>query len=113
MTKQEKMHTIELSESELAAILFLLNKSNGKSTYQLWKRCKDILTKFIDEDDFENKHKSLSEECGYCDYIDYYSVEKEWEDFLGVSGVDIKMVRNPLTLENGSAIIAEPHTIEI
>ncbi len=88
MNTQEKMHTLEFSEKELAAILFLLTRSNGKSTHQVWGRCKDILTSRIDQDDFENKHKSLSEECGYHDYIDYYSVEKEWETFLGIGLAD-------------------------
>lgn len=87
-TPQEKKHTLELSEQELAAILFLLTRSNGKSTFQVWKRCKDILVESTDNDDFEIKHKLLSGMCGYDDYIDYYSVEKEWETFLGIVDTD-------------------------
>ena len=85
MTIQEKIHTLELSEKELAAILFLLNKSNGKSTYKVWKRCKDILVGEEDDDDLRIKHKLLSEMCGYDNLIDYYSVEEEWETFLGIT----------------------------
>lgn len=98
MTTQEKTHTLELSEKELAGILFLLTRANGKSTYQVWKRCKDILTSHIDQDDFENKHKSLSEECGYYDYIDYHDVEEEWETFLGIGeGVKNKDILDKIT----------------
>lgn len=84
MTTQEKMHTLELNEKELAAIFFLLASSNGKATHRVWERCNEILTNSVDFDDFETKHKSLSEVCGYPDLVDYYSVEKEWETFLGI-----------------------------
>lgn len=84
MNTQEKTHTLELSEKELASILFLLSKANGKSTYLIWRRCKDILTGHIDQDDLRNKQKSLSAEIGYSDYIDYHAVEEEWETFLGI-----------------------------
>lgn len=100
MTAQEKALTLELSEKELAAILFLLNKANGRSTYQVWSRCKDILLEFIDRDAFEVKHESLSEECGYYGCIDYHSVEKEWEDFLGVSGANKEIKENLREIEN-------------
>lgn len=98
MTTQEKTHTLELSEKELAAILFLLTRSNGTATNQVWSRCRDILAEFIDRDDFENKHKSLSEECGYTDCIDYYSIEKEWETFLGI-GVENKILDKIVNME--------------
>ena len=88
MTKQEKMHTIELSERELAAILFLLYKTNGESTYQVWKRCTSILAEGVDRNDFNDKHESLSKMCGYCGYCDYHSVEKEWGAFLGIGDMN-------------------------
>lgn len=88
MTTQEKTHTLELSEKELAAILFLSNRAIGGSTHQVWSRCKDILLEFIDRGDFEDKYETLSEECGYYGCFDYNLIEKEWEDFLGVSGVN-------------------------
>lgn len=96
MTTQEKTHTLELSEKELAAILFLMTKSNGKATYLVWKRCRDILAWHIDQDDFENKHKSLSEDSAYDDYIDYHTVEEEWEAFLGI-GYENKDLLNKIT----------------
>lgn len=84
MTTQEKTHMLELSEREIAAILFLLTKSNGTSNYRVWKLCRDILVKTAYREVFINKHKSLSEVCGYHNTIDYCSVEKEWETFLGI-----------------------------
>lgn len=93
MTVHKKMHTIELSEKEIAAILFLLTKFNGVSTLRFWEFCKDALVEPADFDAYMRKHKSLSNVCGYNDPIRYHLISKDWEAFLGIGdGVNYKAV---------------------
>lgn len=84
MTTKEKMHTIEISEQELAIIMFSVYKVNGSASFRLWRRCRGILDKRTGSIGIEDKHNLLSKVCGYNNFIDYHTVAEEWEAFLGI-----------------------------
>lgn len=88
MTTQKKMHTIELTEHELARVLFVMRCVNG----ELYARS---LTSFAFEklgvqeigiDALESKVGELAKAANLPKRIDYYAVQKEWEAFLGIGG---------------------------
>lgn len=83
-TTKEKLRTVELSEEELALIMFLLYKVNGSASPRLWGRCRGILDKNLGFGGIEDKHNLLSKKCGYDNFINYRSVAKEWEALLGI-----------------------------
>jgi len=93
MTKQEKMHTVELTEQELARVLFVMGSVGaelyGKSiqTHAYEKLKVEYIKDSIGEvkfyaavDRFYEKAKLPN-----CN-INYYSIQKEWETFLGIGG---------------------------
>lgn len=81
---KEKLHTVELSEEELALIMFLVYKVNGSAALRLWGRCRGILDKNLGFSGIEDKHNLLSKVCGYNNPINYRSVSQEWEALLGI-----------------------------
>ena len=94
-TTKEKMHTIEISEQELARVLFVMQSINGKVygktiesiAYQkLGLRRRDPST-------FYAKIRDLAETANLPKRIDYYSIQNEWESFLGIGdGVNYKEI---------------------
>lgn len=91
MSKQEKMHTIEVSEHELARALFVMYVVNGTNV------CRRITSFAFEKLDLnrvgawglDSKVKELAKTANLPKLIDYCAVQKEWEAFLGI-GEEIK-----------------------
>jgi len=88
MTTQEKMHTIELSENELARVLFVMRYVNGEIygepiTSLAFEKL-GVRELGIDATNF--KVMELVKVSNIPRKIDYYSIQKEWEAFLGIGG---------------------------
>lgn len=96
MIKYEKMHTIEVTDSELARALFIMRLVNG-----------DVCGRPIDSHAFEklgvgmkmmggdvlhSKVDELAKKIGVSMCIDYHYIQTEWESFLGIG--DGKSVKN-------------------
>lgn len=86
MSKQEKMYTIELTEHELARVLFVMRYVNGeiygKSIASLAFEKLGVRELGIDATNF--KVMELVKVSSIPKLIDYYSIQKEWEAFLGI-----------------------------
>lgn len=88
MTKQEKTHTIELTEHELAKVLFVMRYVNGEvygrslTTFAFEK----LGAKEVGMDAIDSKIKELARTANLPKLIDYYAIQKEWEAFLGIGG---------------------------
>lgn len=86
MDKQSKMHTIEISEHELARVLFVMRYVNGEiygysiTSQALYKLGVPELG--IDATNF--KLMELAKESNIPKHINYYGIQKEWEAFLGI-----------------------------
>lgn len=93
MIKYEKMHTIEVTDSELARALFIMRLVNG-----------DVCGRPIDSHAFEklgvgmkmmggdvlhSKVEELAKKIGVSMCIDYRYIQNEWESFLGI-GEEVK-----------------------
>ena len=95
MTAKEKMYTIEISEKELARVLFVMRSVNGKVYGKAisYSALGKLMTDRIGTDTLEDKRRVLAEKANLPKCIDYYLVQDEWESFLGISdGVNYKAV---------------------
>lgn len=87
-TKYAKKYTIELTENELARVLFIMRAANGRSDYGI------SLTSFALEklgvkeiasfEVLQSKWEELAKIANLPRFINYYSIQKEWETFLGI-----------------------------
>lgn len=84
--KQVKMYTIELTENELARALFVMRYVNGVVYGQLLAShaFEKLDVQGIGIDDFESKVAELAKRANLPKIIDYYSIQRDWEAFLGV-----------------------------
>lgn len=84
--KQTKMHTIELTEHELARVLFVMRYVNGKVYGKPFTSLafEKLGAKEIGIGDLEPKAKELAKTTNIPSCMDYYAIQKEWETFLGV-----------------------------
>lgn len=95
MTTQEKMHTIEISEHELARVLFVMRSVNGKVydkpiSYSAFEK---LGLGRIGTSALEVKRSGLTAKANLPKRIDYYLIQDEWEAFLGIGdGVNYKSV---------------------
>ena len=93
MTAQAKMHTIEITEQELARVLFVMSKVNGeiygKGIPSLAFEKLNINLNHIDGRILYSKIKELAGAANLPKLIDYYPIQKEWEAFLGI-GEEVK-----------------------
>ena len=90
MTKQVKMHTIELTEHELARVLFVMYVVNGTND---GRRITSLAFEKLDLNRvgawaLDSKMKELAGKANLPELIDYYSIQKEWETYLGVGITD-------------------------
>lgn len=85
--KHEKMHTIELTENELARVLFVMSMVNGEvygnnvtslALEKLNMRPAGASALF-------SKRRELAKIANLPELIDYFSIQQEWETFLGIS----------------------------
>ena len=91
MNKQTKMYTVELTENELAKVLFVMRSVNGKDAVR-------SIASFASEklgvkentsfDELQSKWEELAKIANLPRFINYYSVQKDWEQFLNVGGFD-------------------------
>lgn len=95
MTTKEKMHTIEVSEQELARVLFVMRSINGKvygKTIASIAYDKLGLSR-MGTSALDAKIRGLAETADLPKRIDYNTIQDEWEAFLGVGdGVKYKAV---------------------
>ena len=91
MTKRAKMHTLELTETEIARVLFVMKSVYGEEVYGR-RITSSILDKLGLEgmafDDLHSKWEELAKVANIPKAIYYYVVQKEWESFLGIGGMD-------------------------
>lgn len=84
--KQEKMHTIELTEQELARVLFVMSTVNGEvfgksiMSYAYDK----LKAKDIGLGNVYSAIEELTKTANLPKLIVYYAIQKEWETFLGI-----------------------------
>lgn len=84
----DKMYTLEVSETELARVMFVMGNVNGLTGgVSVYSQAYDILGFGWMGDDREKayhaSHQALYEALGL-DVIDYRGVQEEWEKVLGV-----------------------------
>lgn len=86
MSKQEKMYTIELTEHELARVLFVMNMVNGKiyGSNIAWLAFDKLNLKQVGASAVRSKIEELSRTANLPILINYYPIQKEWETFLGI-----------------------------
>lgn len=93
---QEKMHTIEVSEHELARVLFVMRSMNGElygSKVIAYSAFEKLGLDRIGASALDTKRRDLAETANLPKQIDYCSVQDEWEAFLGIGdGVKYKTV---------------------
>ena len=85
---EKKMHTIEVTDSELARVLFVMYVVNGTNV------CRRITSFAFEKLDLnrvsaweiDSKVKELAKTANLPNLIDYCAVQKEWEAFLGIGG---------------------------
>lgn len=95
MIKYEKMHTIEVSESELARALFIMRLVNGEvlgvPLTSIASEKLGLGMGKIGGDTLLSKVNELAKKLGVSTCIDYYYIQHEWEAFLGIGdGESIK-----------------------
>ena len=94
-TTQEKIHTIEISEHELARVLFVMRAINGKvygKTIASIAYEKLGLSR-MGPSALDTKIRDLAKTADLPKRIDYYSIQDEWEAFLGIGdGVKYKEI---------------------
>ena len=96
MIKYEKMHTIEVTDSELARALFIMRLVNGDvcgrpiDSHAFEKL--GVGMKMIGGDVFRSKVNELAKKIGVGTCIDYHYIQNEWESFLGLA--DEESVKN-------------------
>ena len=93
-----KTFSVEIGERELAKVYFLLGSSNGKSVVRgglptLYKLANDVF-----------KGVNMSEEAYVLkqkvEYpIDYYSVQDEWEELLGIKTLSEEIKEEAILLK--------------
>lgn len=92
---QEKIHTIEVSEHELARLLFAMRSMNGKVygkaiSYSAFEK---LGLDRIGTSALSVKRRELAKAANIPERLDYYLVQDEWESFLGIGdGVNYKSV---------------------
>lgn len=91
MNTQEKMHTIELTEQELARVLFVMSRVNGEvhGTSITYIAFEKLNLKRMGGLKLDSKKEDLAKTANLPVIIDYYAIQKEWEAFLGI-GEDAK-----------------------
>lgn len=91
----EKTHTIELTEHELARVLFVMRTINGKvygKTIASTAYEKLGLSR-MGPSALDTKIRELAETADLPKRIDYYAIQDEWEAFLGIGdGVKYKEI---------------------
>lgn len=95
MTSKEKMHTIEISEHELARVLFVMQSINGKVYGKTIESIayQKLGLRRMDPSRLVAKIRDLAETANLPKRIDYYSIQDEWESFLGIGdGINYKSV---------------------
>ena len=89
MNKQAKLHTIELTENELAKVLFVMRNTNGRNH----GRCitsialEALGAKDIDSGALHSKAIKLARTADIPTFLNYYEIQKEWEEFLGIGRI--------------------------
>ena len=107
MTSQEKTHTIELTDAELARALFVMRNVNGKdygrslSSVALEK----LGAKDIGFDALHSKAVELARRSNIPTFLNYYDIQKEWESFLGIVSMDQATLDKITKLENELAVL--------
>lgn len=94
-TTKEKMHTIEISEHELARVLFVMQSINGKVYGKTIESIayQKLGLRRMDPSALDVKIRNLTETANLPKRIDYYSIQDEWESFLGIGdGVKYKEI---------------------
>lgn len=91
MTTQEKMHTIELTEQELARVLFVMSRVNGEIHGEsvVYLAIEKLNLNQLSASALSSKIDSLARTANLPKIIDYYPIQKEWETFLGI-GDEVK-----------------------
>ena len=84
--KQAKMYTIELTENELARVLFVMRYVNGKVYGKPFTSLafEKLGAKEIGIGELEPKARELAKTTNIPSCMDYYAIQKEWEAFLGI-----------------------------
>lgn len=79
-----KTYVLEVSETELARILFVMGKSNGHTDgYSAYSQAYDIFGLDEREDAVKEAYRYLHGDLGM-HYVDYNTVQEEWEEALGI-----------------------------
>lgn len=110
MNKRTKLYTVELTENELAKVLFVMRSVNGKDAE---RSITSFATEYLGVKEIasfevlQSKWEELAKLANLPRFINYYSIKKEWEQFLNVGGIDqvtldkaIKQEREPTVLKN-------------
>ena len=90
MTVHEKIHTIEISEQELARVLFVMRNANGREDYgrSITSLAAEKLgAEEIGFDVLHPKAMDLAKRAKIPTFINYFEIQKEWESFLGIGDV--------------------------
>lgn len=90
MDKQEKKYTIEVTEHELARVLFIMRNANGKDYGRSLTSIamEKLGAKDLGFNHLHTKAIELARSAKIPTFMNYCDIQKEWEEFLGINKTD-------------------------